>query len=208
MTSTSIPPGAAPPSGTQAPPDFESRVAHLQESFGLSLQRVRLARGLSCREVGRLAGLGPGTANRLEMQCAGTIATFLRVAAALNLDEAVDEFFAKLKRPPQASSAGDNIAPALHRSVADAVKRCRLAAHLSQEELALRSGVHVRTIWNVESQCAGTMSSLVRLVQALGLADQLERLLLERARTEPVIPTTVNRPFMSLLNASRESSAY
>jgi len=196
--------------------EFERRIASTRESIGLSLQRIRVARGLSCREIGRLAAFGPGTANKLEAHCTGTVDTFLRMVAALSLGNAVGRLFRHFELGEATSAAGTSAArvdegalggdvetqvAVLHVAVSAAMKAVRIARLVSQEEAARRSGVHVRTVWNIESRLAGTMNSLLRLAEAFDIASELQLLLEDRARTEPVVITPANKRFAALLCA-------
>lgn len=52
----------------------------------------------------------------------------------------------------------------------------RLALLLSQQELAARAGVAVGTVRTMEGSGQSSVDSLLRVVQALGLVDQLQTL--------------------------------
>lgn len=52
----------------------------------------------------------------------------------------------------------------------------RLAQSLTQTELALRAGVSAGTIKNLEGRGQASLESLIRIVVALGLAEQLQSL--------------------------------
>jgi transcriptional regulator with XRE-family HTH domain len=52
----------------------------------------------------------------------------------------------------------------------------RLAQSLTQTELALRAGVSAGTIKNLEGRGQASLESLIRIVVALGLAEQLQPL--------------------------------
>jgi transcriptional regulator with XRE-family HTH domain len=54
----------------------------------------------------------------------------------------------------------------------------RLAQSLSQTELALRAGVSAGTVKNLEGKGQSSLESLIRIVVALGLTDQLQSLFL------------------------------
>ncbi len=56
------------------------------------------------------------------------------------------------------------------------LKRQRLAQGLPQEELAARASVSSGTVKNLESKGQASLESLVRIVMALGLVDELARL--------------------------------
>ncbi len=56
------------------------------------------------------------------------------------------------------------------------LKAQRLAAGVSQEELAARAGVSLGTVKNLEKKGQCTLDSLVKVVLALGLVDQLQNL--------------------------------
>ena len=56
------------------------------------------------------------------------------------------------------------------------LKAVRLSQSLSQVDLAERAGVAVGTVKSIERTGQSSMASLVRVVQALGLTDQLQSL--------------------------------
>ena len=56
------------------------------------------------------------------------------------------------------------------------LKRQRLAQGLPQGELAARANVSSGTVKNLESKGQASLESLVRIVMALGLVDELARL--------------------------------
>jgi transcriptional regulator with XRE-family HTH domain len=56
------------------------------------------------------------------------------------------------------------------------LKAQRLAQALGRTELAERAGVHPLTIMNLENRGAATFETMLRVSQALGLTDDLERL--------------------------------
>lgn len=185
----------------------------------MSIQRIRLAKGLTSREVGRRCSLGVNTAARLEDRGAGTIDTFVRVAEALDLGDALQSFFIEVTlralgafvEPLQSSEIqrprpGDleDRVQQLHTSLASAMKACRVARHLWQAEAGLQSGVDVRTVWNIESQRAGNMRSFVRLCETFGIAADLQRLVADRARSEAIVITRANRQLKNLLSVANE----
>ena len=57
------------------------------------------------------------------------------------------------------------------------LKAQRLAQPLSQAELAARAGVSIGTVKNLERSGVSTLLTLVRIVNALGLTEQLQDLL-------------------------------
>ena len=57
--------------------------------------------------------------------------------------------------------------------------RARLAAGLSQAELAARAGVSERTVRALESGSGGQLRTLVRILRELGLVESLDRLVPE-----------------------------
>ena len=65
----------------------------------------------------------------------------------------------------------DEIAQELTRRL----KAVRLAQGIQQPELALRAGVSVGTIKTLENKGRSTMASLIRVVQALGLTQDLQQ---------------------------------
>jgi len=56
------------------------------------------------------------------------------------------------------------------------LKAVRLSQSLSQADLAERAGVSVGTVKAIEKTGQSSLASLVRVVQALGLSDQLQAL--------------------------------
>lgn len=52
----------------------------------------------------------------------------------------------------------------------------RLAQSLTQTDLALRAGVSAGTVKNLEGKGQSSLESLIRIVVALGLTDQLQTL--------------------------------
>jgi transcriptional regulator with XRE-family HTH domain len=56
------------------------------------------------------------------------------------------------------------------------LKAVRLSQSLSQADLAKRAGVSVGTVKALENTGQSSVASLVRVVQALGLSDQLQSL--------------------------------
>ncbi len=63
------------------------------------------------------------------------------------------------------------------------LKAKRLSSGLMQAELALRAGVSRGTVVALENNGRSTLNSLVRVVQALGLVDQLGALFLPEIRS-------------------------
>ncbi len=63
------------------------------------------------------------------------------------------------------------------------LKALRLSAGLTQAELAARAGVSRGTVVSLENKGQSTLNSLVRVVQALGLVDQLGALFLPEIRS-------------------------
>jgi transcriptional regulator with XRE-family HTH domain len=62
------------------------------------------------------------------------------------------------------------------KGVGAQLKALRLARSLAQADLAARSGVSEKTIKNIENKGQASLDSAVRVVVALGLADQLQTL--------------------------------
>lgn len=62
------------------------------------------------------------------------------------------------------------------RELSDRLKQVRLARGLQQSELAARAGVSRGTVMGLEKSGNCTISSLVRIVQALDLVDELQSL--------------------------------
>lgn len=59
------------------------------------------------------------------------------------------------------------------QAIGERLRQQRLVQTLSQQELALRAGVSVGTVKNIEGKGQASLESLVRVVLALGLADEL-----------------------------------
>ncbi|MCK5861661.1 MAG: helix-turn-helix domain-containing protein [Candidatus Hydrogenedentes bacterium] len=55
----------------------------------------------------------------------------------------------------------------------------RMKSGITQEELAGQAGVSKRTIERIESGCDTQLTTLIRLLQVLGLADRLNQLIPE-----------------------------
>ena len=87
--------------------------------------------------------------------------------------------------------------------------RIRLANNITQQDLAKRAGVAVRTLRRMEAGEGGTLDSLIRLLQALRLGNHLQELLpdpgirpverlrlggRERQRARPV-PSSAHKPW-------------
>ena len=58
------------------------------------------------------------------------------------------------------------------------LKQQRLLKNISQEELAIQSGLGISTIQRFEQGKGGTLENFLRIVMALGLVRELETLLL------------------------------
>lgn len=78
----------------------------LQEQLGSRLRGLRLNRNESQEELARRAGIGKATLQRLEEGRSGTIATLLRVLAALDLDN-LDALVPDVEKSPLAEARGD-----------------------------------------------------------------------------------------------------
>jgi transcriptional regulator with XRE-family HTH domain len=59
----------------------------------------------------------------------------------------------------------------------------RMLMDLSQQEVAERAGLSKGTVSNLESAGQGTLESLVRVVQALGLVHELQELFVPKPAT-------------------------
>jgi transcriptional regulator with XRE-family HTH domain len=57
--------------------------------------------------------------------------------------------------------------------------QCRLEAPLTQAELAERAGVSKRTVERIEAGATTQLSTMIRLLRALGLLDRLDGLIRE-----------------------------
>lgn len=60
------------------------------------------------------------------------------------------------------------------------IKDARIAAPLTREELATKSGVSARTIANLESGSGATLSNVISVLRALNMARNLEMLVPEQ----------------------------
>ncbi len=67
-------------------------------------------------------------------------------------------------------------APAACAQLGQRLRAQRLARNFTQSELAARAGASLSSVRRLESQGQGTLELLVRVAQALHLADQLELL--------------------------------
>ncbi|MBA4215200.1 MAG: transcriptional regulator [Polaromonas sp.] len=61
------------------------------------------------------------------------------------------------------------------QELARRLKAVRLAQGIQQPELALRAGVSVGTVKTLENKGRSTLASLIRVVQALGLTQDLQQ---------------------------------
>ena len=71
------------------------------------------------------------------------------------------------------------------REIGERMAASRLQQNITQDELAEKSGVAVRTLRRFEAGNGGSMETLVRLLQALDQADSLDQIL-PRAGISPM----------------------
>ena len=76
-------------------------------------------------------------------------------------------------------AAPDEIA----QELAHRLKAARLAHGLQQPELALRAGVSTGTVKSLENKGQSTLASMIRVVQALGLAHDLQQAFVLQVRS-------------------------
>jgi len=69
------------------------------------------------------------------------------------------------------------------QELAGRLRAARLAQGLQQAELALRAGVSAGTVKTLEKTGQSTVTSLIRVVQALGLTQDLQRAFLLEVRS-------------------------
>lgn len=62
------------------------------------------------------------------------------------------------------------------REMGGRLRAQRLAQDITQEDLAGRAGVSVGTVKNLERSGVSSLETVIRIVQALGLTDQLQSL--------------------------------
>lgn len=74
---------------------------------------------------------------------------------------------------------GQSTDQAILSEVGERLTRARLSRNLTQAELADRAGVAKRTIERMESGESVQLTSFVRILRALDLADRIDALLLE-----------------------------
>lgn len=66
------------------------------------------------------------------------------------------------------------------RELGQRIRAKRMLLNLTQPEVAQRAGVSKGTVSNIENHGQGTLESLVRVLQALGLAQELQPLFQSR----------------------------
>jgi transcriptional regulator with XRE-family HTH domain len=66
------------------------------------------------------------------------------------------------------------------------VRRARRAAGFTQQQLADRANVSVGTIKNLESGAGSTVTTLIRVVRALGREEWIEALHVEKSTFNPL----------------------
>lgn len=59
------------------------------------------------------------------------------------------------------------------REIGSRLRTQRLAQAMGQEELAARSGLSLGTVKNIEAKGQASLESLIRIIVALGLVDEL-----------------------------------
>ena len=90
----------------------------------------------------------------------------------------------------------------LEQQIGKNLKAFRLDQNLSQSDLADMAGISRRTITSVENGQGCTLSTLIRLVRALGKDDLLSRLL----EPPPVSPTKLHQANQILQSSRRHAS--
>lgn len=89
------------------------------------------------------------------------------------------------------------------QKIGDSVRQARLASEVAQADLADRADVSLKTIGNLEHGRGSSLSTLIRVAQALGRTDLLEGL----TRPTPVIDPPP--PVAAVVDKSRaDNSAY
>lgn len=76
-------------------------------------------------------------------------------------------------------ATADEIAQELARRL----KTARLAQGLQQPELALRAGVSAGTVKSLENKGQSTLTSMIRVVQALGMTQDLQQAFVLQVRS-------------------------
>jgi transcriptional regulator with XRE-family HTH domain len=71
---------------------------------------------------------------------------------------------------------GQQTVPGAEAEIGRRLEGVRLAANVSQAQLAAEAGVSRRTITRLENGGGVSLDTLIRVMQALGLADRLEAL--------------------------------
>lgn len=71
----------------------------------------------------------------------------------------------------------------IRRELGSRLKAQRLARNLGQKELAARAGVSAGTVKNLEKKGQSSLESLIRIVSALDLVDELATLFVLRTRS-------------------------
>jgi transcriptional regulator with XRE-family HTH domain len=74
-------------------------------------------------------------------------------------------------------------APELVRALGQRLREQRLAKPVTQDELAVRAGISVGAVKKLEATGLTTMETFVRVVQALGLVDELVDFMVLRPTT-------------------------
>ena len=69
------------------------------------------------------------------------------------------------------------------RELGSRLKAQRLARNLGQKELAARAGVSAGTVKNLENKGQSSLESLIRIVSALDLMEELDTLFVLRTRS-------------------------
>lgn len=70
-------------------------------------------------------------------------------------------------------------------AVGDRIKKLRLLANLTQEDLCLQAGISRQTLINLESHGKGTLSTLIAVLRSLDCLDRLQSLI-ENVRPSPI----------------------
>ncbi len=74
---------------------------------------------------------------------------------------------------------------AIGATVGGRIKKLRLQANLSQEEVVKASGISRQTLINLESHGKGTLATLIAVLRALDCLDRLSSLV-EEVRSSPI----------------------
>lgn len=85
-----------------------------------------------------------------------------------------------------ASERGSEAVDALERDLGARVRQARRAAGFTQQQLADRANISVGTVKNLESGAGSTITTLVRVLRALGREDWIGTLYVEKSTFNPL----------------------